>query len=123
MKKLLFIFLLSFPSIIFGFFGLILGALLGGNFGFFNFGGLPGYEGAGIFFAFVGIQLGSLFGALIIKKRQKYFHFPKVYHFTISIITLIASLLAFQLAPEIGYLILLLSILMPNIQHAMILEK
>jgi uncharacterized membrane protein len=49
-------------SILFGIIGLIIGATIGGNLGFPEFGGNSGYESGGVFFAIVGISLGSLFG-------------------------------------------------------------
>ena len=58
-------------SILFGIVGLIVGATIGGNFGFPAFGGNVGYESGGVFFAIVGISLGSLLGLMFVKKIQK----------------------------------------------------
>ena len=58
-------------SIVLGIIGLWVGATIGGNFGFPEFGGNTGYEAGGVFFAIVGISLGSLLGIINAKKRQK----------------------------------------------------
>ena len=53
-----------------GIIGLIIGAVIGGNFGFPAFGGNVGYESGGVFFGIVGISLGSLLGIVSAKKKQ-----------------------------------------------------
>lgn len=58
-------------GILIGIIGLIIGATIGGNFGFPAFGGNAGYESGGVFFAIVGISLGSLLGIMAVKKLQK----------------------------------------------------
>jgi len=63
-------------SILLGIVGLIFGATIGGNFGFPAFGGNVGYESGGVFFAIVGISLGSVLGAMFVKKlRQEKFSY------------------------------------------------
>jgi uncharacterized membrane protein YeaQ/YmgE (transglycosylase-associated protein family) len=61
-------------SVILGIIGLIIGTIIGGNFGFPKFGGNVGYESGGVFFAIVGISLGSLLGIMFAKKMQKEQH-------------------------------------------------
>jgi uncharacterized membrane protein YeaQ/YmgE (transglycosylase-associated protein family) len=61
-------------SVILGIIGLIIGTIIGGNFGFPKFGGNVGYEAGGVFFAIVGISLGSLLGIMFAKKMQKEQH-------------------------------------------------
>lgn len=58
-------------AILLGIVGLIVGAYIGGNFGFPAFGGNVGYESGGVFFAIVGISFGSLLGTMLTKKLQK----------------------------------------------------
>lgn len=58
-------------GILLGIVGLAVGATIGGNFGFPAFGGNVGYESGGVFFAIVGISLGSLLGIIAAKKLQK----------------------------------------------------
>lgn len=61
-------------AILLGIIGLVIGAYIGGNFGFFEFGGNAGYEAGGVFFAIVGISFGSLLGIMFVKKllKEKY---------------------------------------------------
>ena len=59
-------------AILLGIFGLGFGAQSSDSFGFPAFGGnAAGYESGGVFFAIVGISLGSLLGIAIAKKAQK----------------------------------------------------
>ncbi len=53
-----------------GFIFLFLGALYGGNFGFFKLWGLVGYESAGVFFGLVGLVAGAVLG-LYLSLRKK----------------------------------------------------
>ena len=64
-------FLSLIGAILLGIIGLIVGAYIGGNFGFPAFGGNVGYESGGVFFAIVGISFGSLLGTILAKKLQK----------------------------------------------------
>lgn len=81
-------FILSLVAgILFGLIGLIIGATIGGNFGFPEFGGNSGYESGGVFFAIVGISLGSLFGIIAMKKFQK-----EPYKYTIASIATIITI-------------------------------
>ena len=58
-------------GILLGIVGLAIGATIGGNFGFPEFGGYTaGYEACGVFFAIIGISTGSLLGIKAAKKRQ-----------------------------------------------------
>ena len=61
-------------SVVLGIIGLIIGTIIGGNFGFPKFGGNVDYESGGVFFAIVGISLGSLLGIMFAKKMQKEQH-------------------------------------------------
>jgi len=64
-------FLLSLlTSILLGILGLGVGATIGGNFGFPAFGGNVGYEAGGVFFAILGISLGSFFFFTLQNKLQ-----------------------------------------------------
>jgi hypothetical protein len=48
-----------------------IGAFIGGNFGFVNFGGNVGYEAGGAFFGTIGLVLGALCGVVMIKQSFK----------------------------------------------------
>ena len=86
MMKIFAQFISSFVGgILLGILGLAIGAIIGGNFGFPAFGGNIGYESGGVFFAIVGISVGSMFGIAIAKKIQK----EKCKYSTASIATLI----------------------------------
>lgn len=55
-------------AIIIGIAGILLGANIGGNFGFFGFGGAyPGWEAGGVFFGLLGIALGGLAGVAVVQ--------------------------------------------------------
>ncbi|MCK5510660.1 hypothetical protein KAI65_03910 [Candidatus Parcubacteria bacterium] len=96
-------------GILLGIIGLVVGSMIGGNFGFPEFGGNVGYESGGVFFAIVGISLGSLFGIATVKKRQK-----EQYKYTTAsiaaIITIIIGVLLFDynMPTAVGLTILLM---------------
>lgn len=96
-------------SILFGIIGLISGAIIGGNFCFPEFGGNSGYESGGVFFAIVGISLGSLFEIIAMKKLQK-----EPYKYTIASIATIITigigvmLFDYNMSPALGLTILLM---------------
>ena len=100
-------------GILLGIIGLIIGATIGGNFGFPEFGGNAGYESGGVFFAIVGISLGSLLGIMAVKKIQKEQH-----KYTIASIAAIITacigvvLFDYNMPPAIGITILLIPSLM-----------
>ena len=59
-------------GILLGIVGLAIGATIGGNLTFPEFGSnAAGYESGGVFFAIVGISTGSLLGIMAAKKLQK----------------------------------------------------
>jgi len=96
-------------GILLGVIGLAIGSTIGGNFGFPAFGGNAGYESGGVFFAIVGISLGSLLGIIVVKKLQK-----EQYKYAItSVVTIITTcvgivLFNYKMPPAIGLLILLM---------------
>lgn len=61
-------------GILLGIVGLGIGADIGANYGFPAFGGNAGYEAGGVFFAIIGISIGSLLGIIFMKKIQKERH-------------------------------------------------
>lgn len=61
-------------GILLGILGLMIGATIGGNFGFPAFGGVMGYESGGAFFGIVGLAIGSLLGIATAQKLQKETH-------------------------------------------------
>lgn len=82
-------------GILLGIVGLIIGAMIGGNFSFPEFGGNLGYEAGGAFFGILGISLGNLLGAIIIKELSK----EKInYLITLctAVITAVIGLLSFD---------------------------
>ncbi len=94
---------------LFGIFGLVAGSYIGGNYGFFEFGGNVGYEAGGAFFGILGISLGSLLAIMIVKKLQKT-KYNLVYGLIAAIITALAGTLLFDyyMPVVIGFTILLL---------------
>ncbi len=56
-------------SLVFAILGLLFGAWYGGNYGFFPFLGLRGYEAGGLFCAIVGLMLGGLLAFFLIYKK------------------------------------------------------
>lgn len=96
-------------GILLGIIGLAIGATIGGNFGFPEFGGNAGYESGGVFFAIVGISLGSLLGIIAVKKIQKEQH-----KYTITSIAAIFTicigviLFDYNMPPAVGLVILLM---------------
>jgi hypothetical protein len=99
-------------GILLGIVGLVVGAIIGGNFGFPEFGGNGGYESGGVFFAIVGISLGSLLGIITAKRLQK--EPPQYTAASIAaIIIIIIGILLFNynMSPVVG----LPMLLMPSI--------
>lgn len=100
-------------GLLLGIIGLIFGAYIGGNYGFPEFGGNAGYESGGVFFAIVGISLGSLLGIMTAKKLQK-----EKYKYTIPSITAVITicigviLFDYNMPPVIGLMILLMPSIM-----------
>ena len=93
LKKL---FLLSILSLALGTVGLFLGANLGGNFGFPNmFGGLVGYEAAGVFFLLFGVCLGSLLGAMKVFSNDF-----RILQILLSLFTALLLSLGYQYLPK-----------------------
>ena len=96
-------------GILLGIIGLVVGSIIGGNFGFPKFGGNVGYESGGVFFAIVGISLGSLLGIMTTKKLQK----EQCSYTTASITTIITVIIGvllfdYNMPPVIGLTILLM---------------
>ncbi len=92
-----------------GIVGLAIGATIGGNFGFPEFGGNAGYESGGVFFAIVGISLGSLLGIMAVKKMQKEQHKYTVASIAATIMIVIDVLLFdYNMPPVIALTILLM---------------
>jgi len=60
-----------FGSLILGVFGLMFGAGIGGNFGFFEFKGLVGYESGGVIFSLFGLSLGAVLSFFLAEKFLK----------------------------------------------------
>jgi hypothetical protein len=59
-------------SIVLGFFGLIIGALIGGNFATgFSFNGVQGYEATGQVGLIIGTAIGIIIGWLVLRKKIK----------------------------------------------------
>lgn len=96
-------------GILLGIIGLMIGAFIGGNFGFPEFGGNAGYESGGVFFAIVGISLGGLLGIMVAKKIQK-----EQYKYTIAsiaaIVTIFIGVIIFDynMPPAVRLIILLM---------------
>lgn len=96
-------------GILLGMMGLGIGATIGGNFGFPAFGGNAGYESGGVFFAIVGISLGSLLGIMVAKKIQKKQHKYTIASIAAIITTCIGVILFdYNVPPAIGLTILLM---------------
>ncbi len=91
-------------GILLGIIGLFIGSMIGGNFGFPEFGGNVGYQAGGPFFGIIGISLGSLLGIIAAKRIQKD---QFIYSITsiAAIITTIIGLLLFDynMPPAIGF--------------------
>lgn len=62
--------IVALSTFVCGFIGLFVGALIGGNFGFFDFLDTKGYEAAGLFFGILGLIVGlvAAIGWLMYKK-------------------------------------------------------
>jgi hypothetical protein len=60
-----------FGSSVLGVFGLMFGMGVGGNYGFFQFKGLVGYESGGVIFSLFGISLGAILVLLLALKFLK----------------------------------------------------
>lgn len=108
--KILFQFVSSLIcGMLLGIAGLVIGVEIGGNYGFPSFGGNYGYEAGGVFFAIVGISLGSLLGIMAVKKMQKEKHKYTIASIAAIIIICIGVLLFdYNMSPVIGLTILLM---------------
>jgi hypothetical protein len=96
-------------GILLGIVGLIIGAMIGGNFGFLKFGGNIGYEAGGAFFGIIGISLGSLIGIIAVKRIQKdYIMYPITLIATATITIINLFLFDYNMPPVIGFSILLM---------------
>jgi hypothetical protein len=96
-------------GILLGVVGLIIGAIIGGNFGISEFGGNVGYEAGGAFFGIIGISLGSLLGIILVKKIQKDHIIYPIALIAVTIITIInLFLFDYNMPPIIGFSILLM---------------
>jgi len=96
-------------SVLMGIFGLIFGATIGGNFGFPAFGGNVGYESGGVFFAIVGLSLGSLLGMMIVKNIQKEkFSYKLATIIAIVVVCISVVLFDYNMPRVVGLMIVLL---------------
>lgn len=91
-------------GLLLGIIGLFIGAMVGGNFGFPEFGSNIGYQAGGPFFGIIGISLGSLLGIIVAKKIQKD-HFMYLTASIVTIITTIFNLFLFDynMPPIVGF--------------------
>jgi len=97
-------------GILLGILGLIVGATIGGNFGFPEFGGNAGYEAGGVFFAIVGISAGSLLGIMTAKKLQKETQKYLTASIAATVVMVVIGVILFDynMPPAIGLTILLM---------------
>ena len=95
-------------GVLLGILGLSVGATIGGNFGFPEFGGNVGYEAGGAFFAIVGISIGSFLGIIAAKKLQKEAQKYVTASITAAVIMIIIGVILFDynMPPAIGLTIL-----------------
>ncbi len=119
--KILIQFLLSLiGSVFFGIVGLFMGATIGGNFGFPSFGGNSGYESGGVFFAILGISLGSVLVFYVIKKRRNE-QFKTTSVVVAAVVTAVAGIIMFDynMPGIVGLMILL----MPSVVLTLITNR